>query len=113
LVLAIGGAACGASGAMRAAERGDRAALKAEIASREKAGSLSNAEAAKLARAVASRELAQAKDDAASRVRELRACANDVDDALAARMKTHDAAGAEAALARLDAGTLDAGDVRP
>jgi len=112
LVLAIGGAACGASGAMRAAERGDRAALKAELASREKAGSLSNAEAAKIARAVASRELAQAKDDAASRVRELRACANDVDDALAARMKTHDAAGAEAALARLDAGTLDASDVR-
>ena len=47
-----------------------------------------------------------------ARVREVRACARELDDALADVMKTMDAAGAEAAMARLDAGELSAGDVR-
>ena len=104
---------CASSPAMRAAENGDRPALKREIGAREKTGSLSNDDAAKLARAVASREIASApKDQATARVREVRACAPELDSALASRMKTHDAAGAEAALARIEARNLSDGALR-
>ena len=55
-----------------------------------------------------------AKDEAAatSRVRESRACAAELDDALEERMKKHDGAGAEAALARLEDGRLADGAAR-
>jgi hypothetical protein len=100
--------------AYRAAERGDHSRLRAEIADKHDRGKLSNGEAACLARAVATRELATAKDEATavSRIRESRACAVELDDALEARMKTHDAAGAEAALSRLEDGRLGDGDAR-
>ncbi len=92
---------------MRAAERGDLTALRVELGAREKAGDLSNGEAAKVARAVADRELRAAKgDDATKRVRETRACAVELDGALEERMKTHDQAGAEAAMALFDDGQL-------
>jgi hypothetical protein len=104
---------CGSS-AYRAAERGDAARLRAEVAGKHERGKLSNGEAACLARAVATRELVTAKDDATatSRVRESRACAAELDDALEERMKKHDGAGAEAALARLEDGRLSDGDAR-
>lgn len=106
-------AACAGSPVMRAAERGDRAALAGELAAREKRGEVSNADAASLARAVADREVRAATGtDAVGRVRDVRPCAHELDDALAARMKTHDAAGAEAALARIEARGLDADDAR-
>ena len=106
-------AACGGSAAMRAAERGDWSALRGEIGARERAGNLTNGEAADLAKVVAEREVkAQKPDDAAARVRELRGCARDLDGPLSDRMKTHDEAGAEAALARLESGELDADDAR-
>jgi hypothetical protein len=104
---------CGSS-AYRAAEQGDSARLKAEIADKHERGKLSNGEAASLARAVASREVTIAKDDASatSRIRESRACAAELDDALEERMKKHDGAGAEAALARLEDGKLGESDAR-
>lgn len=103
-----------ANPAYRAAERGDSARLRSEVAGKHERGKLSNGEAACLARAVATRELATAKDEAAavSRVRESRPCAAELDDALEERMKKHDGAGAEAALARLEDGRLSEGSAR-
>ncbi len=99
---------------VRAAEGGDNKTLRTEIDARHKLGTLTNDEAAILAHAVADREIKTTKgDDAAKRVREVRGCAAELDDTLADRMKTHDDAGAEAAMARLDLGKLDASDVRP
>ena len=104
---------CGSS-AYRAAERGDSARLRSEVGAKHERGRVSNAEATCLARAVATRELMTAKDDAAatSRVRESRACAAELDDALEQRMKVHDGAGAEAALTRLEDGKLSDGSAR-
>ena len=105
--------ACGSSAVLQAVDRGDLVALRTELAAREKQGSLSNSEAAKAALGIARRELADAKGPAASlRVRELRACARELDGPLSDRMKTHDDAGAAAALARLDAGNLGEGAAR-
>ncbi len=115
VVLVIAGCASSAGApALRAAERGDRAALGQTIAAAERAGTLSNRDAATLARVVAGREIRTVSgDDAVARVHEAAACAPELDDALAARMRTHDAAGAHAALARVEGGTLAADDGRP
>lgn len=109
----VGLTACG-SAAYRAAERGDLAGLRSEIAARHARGAVSRGEAATLARAVATRELVSAKDEASAltRVRETRGCAVDLDDAFEERMKTHDGAGAEAALARLEDGQISSGSAR-
>ena len=105
--------ACASSPAMRAAESGDRAALKSAVEQREKAANLSNREAAALALTVASREVRGATGpDALERVRDAWSCAHELDDALAERMRTHDDAGAEAALARVDGRGLTLGDLR-
>ena len=106
-------AACG-SPALRAAEQGDSAKLRAEIAQKHEKGKLSNGEAADLARAVAEREITTATDEstALARLRETRACASELDDALESRMKKRDAAGAEAALSRLEDGKLSDGAAR-
>jgi len=99
--------------ALRAAESGDLTMLRAEIAEGERDARLSLHETAELARAVASREvLVASQGTALDRVRELRACAPEVEGALVARMKKPDAVGAEAALALLDAGRLGEWDVR-
>ena len=110
---ALATVSCGTS-AYRAAESGDSARLRAEVAGKHQRGQVSNAEASSLARAVATRELTSAKDEAAavSRVRESRACALELDDALEERSKMHDGAGAEAALARLEDGKLSDGSAR-
>src|SRR5690606_21134297 len=102
------------SSALRAAEQGDSAKLRAEIAQKHDKGKLSNDEAADLARAVAEREITTAKDEstALARLRETRACASELDDALESRMKKRDGAGAEAALSRLEDGKLSDGDAR-
>jgi hypothetical protein len=116
LVLAagiLGGLGCASSPAMHAAEEGDRARLRDLIDKREKAGTLSNGEAASLARAVAAREVRSASAaDAVLRVRDIQSCARELDDALADRMRTRDAAGARAALARIESGNLDLDSVR-
>lgn len=113
VLLALAASACGSS-ALRAAEKGDAATLRSEIAQKHQRGKLSNGEAADLARAVAAREIASARDekDALARLDETKACAVELDDALAARMKKRDGAGAEAALARLEDGKLGEGDAR-
>jgi len=105
--------ACAGSPAIRAAERGDRAALQQAIAAREARGDLSNDEAASLAIAVAARELRSAPaKEAPDRIRDAGPCAHELDDALASRMSTHDAAGAAAALARLEGRGLGPDDLR-
>ncbi|AKV04838.1 hypothetical protein AKJ09_11501 [Labilithrix luteola] len=106
-------AGCGSS-AMRAASDGDYPRLRSEITPEHERGKISKGEAADLARAVATHELVSAKDEASAtaRVRESEPCAMDVDDALEARMKQHDGAGAEAALLRLEAGNLSEGSAR-
>lgn len=113
LVMAIGLSACG-SAAIRAAEQGDQAKLRAEISEKHGRGKLTNEEAAEIARAVAEREITTAKDEKAAleRLRETRACAGDLDDALSERMKKKDGAGAEAALALYEDGKLADGDAR-
>ncbi len=116
-VLVVGfswlGSACGRSLALRAAEKGDFATLRTEIGERERYARLSLREAAELARTIASRELLAASPETAPvRVRELRACAPELESALAERMRRPDEAGAEAALALLDAERIDASDVR-
>jgi HEAT repeat protein len=98
---------------MRAAESGDRAALKSAVEQGERSSTLSNREAAALAQTVANREVRGATGpDALERVRDAWSCAHELDDALAVRMRTHDDAGAEAALARVDGHGLDLGDLR-
>lgn len=108
-ILVVGSVvACAPGGAIRAIEHGDRAALRGALERREKAGDLSAAEAARLARAVAEHELRfAAPDQALDRVRDLRPCARALDGALADRMRVHDVAGAQAALARIDGHGLD------
>jgi HEAT repeat protein len=105
---------CASSPALTAAERGDFASLRTDVAARERLGTLGNGEAADLARAVAAWDVAHASkpDEQLARIRDVRACARDLDDALARRMKTHDAAGAEAAMARVDSGELSEGSAR-
>lgn len=105
--------ACGASPTMRAAERGDNAAFHDAIAARESAGTLSNGEAASLAREVARRELLAAPAaEGAARVLDVLACAHELDGALAERMRVHDAAGAAAALARVSGRGMSLGAAR-
>jgi len=98
---------------MRAAERGDRLGLRSAVKQRERTTSLSNREAASLALLVANREVRGATGlDALERVHNAWACAHELDDALAERMRTHDDAGAEAALARVDGRGLAVGPLR-
>lgn len=97
-------AGCAASPAISAAQRGDRDALRAAVDRRERAGNLSTGEAACLAKTVADRDLrAPSLEEALARVRNLGVCAHELDASLEARMRTHDAAGAAAALARIEA----------
>jgi hypothetical protein len=113
VALAPAVASCASTPAMRAARAGDHAALGRAVAARERAGDLSNGEAASLAREVADRELRSAAgSDAVDRVRDVRPCAHELDGALAARGATHDEAGAEAMLARIDAHAVDVDDGR-
>lgn len=106
-------AGCAASPAMLAADHGDRAALRDALGARERAGTLSNAEAASLAERVAGRELLAATPaEAPERVRDALPCARELDGPLADRMRVHDAAGADAALARVAGRGLGLDDAR-
>src|SRR6185312_11887795 len=77
-----------------------------------RAGRLGNDDAAAIARAVADHALSAKGDDARDRVRELSACASALASELEDRMKMHDAAGAEAAMALLEIDELSAGAAR-
>jgi len=102
---------CGGGAAVDAARRGDNAALARAIDPELRAGKLTNGDAARIARAVAENAI-ESKDDATSRVRELRSCASALSSALEERAKIHDDAGAEAAMALLDIGALSASAAR-
>ena len=66
-----------------------------------------------IAREVAGQDLRTAPvTTARDRVRDLLACAHELDDALADRMRVHDAAGADAALARIAGRGLSLGSAR-
>jgi hypothetical protein len=100
--------ACHSAPGLQAATAGDRAVLAATVQEHERAGDLSNGEAASLARAVAARELlAAAGTDGVDRIRDAWPCARELDDALADRMRRRDDVGAQAALARVDGGGLE------
>jgi HEAT repeat protein len=111
--LVLWATACESSPAMRAAETGDRVGLKSAVEQRERSATLSNREAAALAQAVADRDVRGASGpDAVDRVHDAWSCAHELDGAFAARMSTHDDAGAEAALARIDGRGLAVDDLR-
>lgn len=112
LLVAIACVGCGTA-ATRAAKNGDQAALRSAIAERHEAGKIDDAEAAEIARLVLSSDIGKAPaSEVASRIRDVRACARQIEDVLAERAKVHDEAGAEAALALLDSGAWDADDAR-
>ena len=111
--LLLAPAACRSAPGLGAAESGDRAGLASAVAPHQARGDLSNAQSCALARAVADREVRSACGaEATARIRDAWPCAHELDDALAARMRIHDDAGAQAVLARLDGRGLDADDVR-
>jgi hypothetical protein len=106
-------AACAASPALRAANDGDYRALGQALAERQRAGNLPLGEAASIAQAVAGHEIRTAAPaEAADRVQDAAACARELDAALAERMRIHDAAGAGAALARIEGSGLDPASAR-
>ncbi|MGH7437316.1 MAG: HEAT repeat domain-containing protein [Polyangiaceae bacterium] len=112
LVLLASAGGCAASTGARLADRGDYIGLRDAMAARQRAGDLSNDEAASIARSVVAEQIRSAPAaDAEARIRDVWACAHEVDSALAARMKVHDGAGAQAALARVDARGLGLDDV--
>jgi hypothetical protein len=107
------GGGCGGSPALRAAERGDRNALQQALTAQQSSGTLSNGEAAAIAAQVARRELLDASPaDAPARVLDVLPCARELDDALAERMRVHDGAGADAALARISSRGMSMGAAR-
>ncbi len=112
--LAFGLALVGcASAGLHAASHGDFAALKSDLAAPQRDGTLGAHDAARLARAVAEWEIANApKDEQKARVREVRSCAREVSGALGERARTHDDVGAEGALALVEAGEWSAGRAR-
>ncbi len=115
LALASGAATigCATSPAMRDAREGRYPELRAELDAQVRSFTISNRDAAAVAEVVASREVLLARESSAlERVREVRGCAFAVDDALAARMKTRDEAGALAAQTRLEDGRLGEGAAR-
>jgi hypothetical protein len=104
---------CATSPAMRDAREGRYPELRAELDAQVRSFTISNRDAAAVAEIVASREVLLARESSAlERVREVRGCAFAVDDALAARMKTRDEAGALAAQTRLEDGRLGEGAAR-
>jgi hypothetical protein len=87
-------------------------ALAQAIAASERTGDLSNGDAARLAKGVAEHELREASGaDAVDRVRDSSPCARELAGAFADRMALRDAAGAHAALVRIEGGDLAAGRV--
>lgn len=109
LVLALGISACSPSSTVKVALYGDLPALQREIERADRAGELDRSAVVKLADALARRELAAAQGaSGARRVRQLRACALPLSDALGERAEGKDEVAAEAALALLAQRKLEA-----
>jgi len=95
--------ACASSAAVKAAEKGDYAALKQHLADEMKAGSLDGGEARAVAGAVARYEVTKSTGpDVLTRVSELKACASQAKDILEDRSDKDDEGAALAALVLLD-----------
>lgn len=94
---------CGASPALRAAEEGNLPELKRAIADEVRRGELDADEARDIARTVASAEAESAAGPVGvDRIRELQACAKEIEGAFKQRAETNDEAGAAAALVLLE-----------
>lgn len=94
---------CASSGAVKAAEKGDYAALKQHLADEMKAGKISGGEARAVAHAVIGFEVRTTKgDDAPKRISELRGCAPQAEGILSDRTGQDDEAGALAAYLLVD-----------
>ncbi len=106
-VLALLLVGCGRE-SVRAAERGDWAALHRAIDLRHREGHLSNGEAVAIAHSVAKREIVTTREPTAalSRISEAADCAHELDDALEERAQKLDPPGAAAALMRVESGGL-------
>ncbi len=97
--LGLVAAACASGGAVDAALHQDLASLSRSIEAERAAGKLSRSRVAKIAQAVAAREVYSGKGPASSRrIRSFASCASALDDVLAARAERKDDAGAEAML---------------
>jgi HEAT repeat protein len=113
LLLGLSGAwlltGCSASpSVVKTALHGDLAALKREVASSQKSGSLDADVVDELAWAVAGREVRSAKGpDATSRIHGLSTCAGPLEEVLAERAARRDAAGAAAMLVLIETGRRD------
>jgi len=105
-------AGCAASPAVSAARRGDVVATARAIEPAWRAGRLGNDDAAAIARAVAENALATKGESGRELVRDLRTCASELVSELEDRSETHDAAGAEAAMALREIGDLSPGAAR-
>ncbi len=98
IAVALLNQACASSGAVKAAERGDYAALKQALAAEKASGAIDGGEARAVARAVVGFELNSAKgDDGLARVNELGMCAPQVQSFLEKRASESDEAAARAA----------------
>src|SRR5262245_35985378 len=108
-LLVLGLAGCGAPPAVvRTALHGDLTALKREVGSSRKAGTLDEDSGEQLARAVAGREVLSAQGaDAASTIQSLLGCAGSLEDVLDERASHSDSVGAAAVLLLIDAGRRD------
>lgn len=113
VLLALVSAGCAASPALRAAEAHDLTALAREIDAEAKRGELDGDDARAIARALARREVLDAKGAGGVKVVEaFGRCARALDGAFAHRAEGADDVAAIAALARLEGGQLSPEDAR-
>ena len=103
--VALASVHCAGSPALRAAEQGHFEGLRDTLSAEVAQGGLRSGEAMRFAQAVTKGEIARASgEEGVKRIRELEACAREVDGALGARADKRDAIGAAAALVRVEAG---------
>ncbi|MFO0677224.1 MAG: HEAT repeat domain-containing protein [Polyangiaceae bacterium] len=107
-LLALAG--CGGVPGTRAIANGDFPTFRKDVGGSYRLGRLTNHDAAELARASLEGLFRAPRSDDRERLDDLAACARDLDDVFARRAEAPDAIGAEAALARVVAGSRSPGD---
>ncbi len=101
----LGSVGCASSGAVKPAREGRFPEARAAVNSEIQAGTMGPRAAALVARAIVKGEVERAQgDEGLARLRELSACAKQVDDALSSRSKKRDYLGAMSAILLIDAG---------
>jgi hypothetical protein len=112
LLLALTTVGCGGSAAVRAAEAGDIAALKRDLAAESRRGALDADMAREIAHALLVQEIRSSRgSDGMTRIRELSACAPALEDALEERVNRGDEVAAAAALLRLESQLVTPADL--